>query len=207
MNHTKYNTKQISTQICYYLAPNFLVHMSNICCHFSQNSFVLETSILLPPSSLLSWPKPTTVQTFYQDFSHHGSNPKTTTKFISSNNANSLKAAIFNTMAFKLSLEINTDQVTFAYQKRSFLKVLYNVCKIKKKNISLSNTPAYILMASKLPYAKRLHTWSSSLILLSPQSNSISKWQPLKLVKFSIIHFSVFVTPKLSKSTTQTLTK
>ena len=58
--------------------------------------------------------------------------PKTTTKFISSNNANSLKAAIFHTMAFKLSLEINTDQVTIA-TKRSFSKFLYNVCKIKKE--------------------------------------------------------------------------
>ena len=38
--------------------------------------------------------------------------PKTTPKFISYNNANSLKAAIFHTMVFKLSLEFNTDQVT-----------------------------------------------------------------------------------------------
>ena len=54
----------------------------------------------------------------------------TTTKFVSTTNANSLKAAVFHTMAFKLSLEINTDQITIP-TKRSFLKVLYNVCKIK----------------------------------------------------------------------------
>ena len=36
----------------------------------------------------------------------------TTTKFVSTTKANSLKAAIFHTMTFKLSLEINTDQVT-----------------------------------------------------------------------------------------------
>ena len=60
---------------------------------------------------------------------------KPTTKFVSTTNANSLKAAIFHTMAFKLSLEINTDQVTIP-TKRSFLKVLYNVCKTKKKNIA-----------------------------------------------------------------------
>ena len=60
---------------------------------------------------------------------------KTTTKFVSTTNANSLKAAIFHTMAFKLSSEINTDQVTIP-TKRSFLKVLCNVCKRKKKNIS-----------------------------------------------------------------------
>ena len=59
---------------------------------------------------------------------------KTTTKFVSTANANSLKSAIFHTMASKLSSEINTDQVTIP-SRRSFLKVLYNVCKIKKKNI------------------------------------------------------------------------
>ena len=58
--------------------------------------------------------------------------PKTTTKFISSNNANSFKAAIFHTPTFKLSLEINTDQVTTS-TKRS---LLYSLCKIKKKNSS-----------------------------------------------------------------------
>ena len=38
-------------------------------------------------------------------------------------------------MAFKLSLEINNDQITIP-TKRSFLKVLYNVCKIRKKHIT-----------------------------------------------------------------------
>ena len=65
---------------------------------------------------------------------------KTTTKFVSSTNANSLKAAIFHTMTFFLSLEINTDQVTTP-TKRSFLKVLYIVCKIKKKHVFLTIGP------------------------------------------------------------------
>ena len=55
------------------------------------------------------------------------------TKLIPSTTAQSLKAAIFHTMAFKLSLEMNKDQITPS-TKRSFLKVLYNVCKNKKKN-------------------------------------------------------------------------
>ena len=45
------------------------------------------------------------------------------------------KAAIFHTMAFKLSLEINKNKVT----QRSliaFLKVLYNITKIKKKKLT-----------------------------------------------------------------------
>ena len=45
------------------------------------------------------------------------------TKIIPSTTANSLKAATFHTMAFKLSLEINKDQITIS-TKRSFLKVL-----------------------------------------------------------------------------------
>ena len=38
-------------------------------------------------------------------------------------------------MAFKLSLEIYNDQITIS-TKRSFLKVLYNVCKVKKKKMN-----------------------------------------------------------------------
>ena len=58
-----------------------------------------------------------------------------TTKIVTPTNANSLNAAIFLTMAFKLSLKINNDQITVS-SKRSFQKILYNNCKIKKKNIS-----------------------------------------------------------------------
>ena len=57
------------------------------------------------------------------------------TKLIPSTAAHSFKAAIFHTMAFKLSLEINNDQITPS-TKRSFLKVLYIVCKNKKKNVN-----------------------------------------------------------------------
>ena len=53
------------------------------------------------------------------------------TKFLSSTNANSLNAAIFHTMAFKMSLEDNIDKVTIP-TKTFFLKVLYIVCKISK---------------------------------------------------------------------------
>ena len=57
------------------------------------------------------------------------------TKIIPLTTASSLEAAIFHTMAFILSLDINDDQITLS-TKRWFLKGLYNVCKIKKKNIS-----------------------------------------------------------------------
>ena len=48
--------------------------------------------------------------------------------------AYSLKAAIFHKMAVILSLEINNDKITPS-TKKAFLKVLYIVCRIKKKNI------------------------------------------------------------------------
>ena len=47
----------------------------------------------------------------------------------------SLKAAIFHTMAFKLSLEINKNKIT-PKCLIAFLKVLYNVTQMKKKKIT-----------------------------------------------------------------------
>ena len=47
----------------------------------------------------------------------------------------SLKAATFHTMAYKMSLEINKGNISLP-TRRSFLKVLYNVCQIKKKHAS-----------------------------------------------------------------------
>ena len=47
----------------------------------------------------------------------------------------SLKAAIFHTMAYKLSLEINNNKIT-PKSLIAFLKVLYNVTQIKKKHIT-----------------------------------------------------------------------
>ena len=47
----------------------------------------------------------------------------------------SLKAAIFHTMAFKLSLEINKNKIT-PKCLIAFLKVLYNVKQIKKKKVT-----------------------------------------------------------------------
>ena len=47
----------------------------------------------------------------------------------------SLKAAIFHTMAYKLSLEINRNKIT-PKTLIAFLKVLYNIAQIKKKKIT-----------------------------------------------------------------------
>ena len=47
----------------------------------------------------------------------------------------SLKAAIFHSMAYKLSLEINKNKIT-PKTLIAFLKVLYNISQIKKKKIT-----------------------------------------------------------------------
>ena len=81
------------------------------------------------------------------------------TKLISTTTVHRLKAAIFHTMAFKLSLELSNDQITPSTQ-RSFLKVLYYVCKIKKKNITFEQ------------YA-RLHLDGSKIAICETASNAI----------------------------------
>ena len=53
----------------------------------------------------------------------------------STSKVHSLKAAIFHTMAFKLSLEINNNKIT-PKNLIAFLKVLYNVTQIKNKKIT-----------------------------------------------------------------------
>ena len=61
--------------------------------------------------------------------------PKEETMYVSSSKARSLRAGNFHTLAFKISLEINIDNITNP-TKRSFLKVLYTVRKVKKKNLN-----------------------------------------------------------------------
>ena len=52
----------------------------------------------------------------------------------SQSKVHSLKAAIFHTMAYKLSLEINKNKIT-PKTIIAFLKVLYNIAQIKTKKI------------------------------------------------------------------------
>ena len=56
----------------------------------------------------------------------------------------SLKAVIFHTMAYKLSLEINNKKIT-PKSLIAFLKILYNVTQIKKKRITFEqNTRIHV---------------------------------------------------------------
>ena len=61
--------------------------------------------------------------------------PENNFKYVSLQNDSSFRAAIFHTMAFKLSLESNNDKITIPI-KKFFLKVVYNICKRKKKLIN-----------------------------------------------------------------------
>ena len=61
----------------------------------------------------------------------------------------SLKAAIFHTMAFKLSLEINKNKIT-PKCLIAFLKVLYNVTQIKKKKITFEQYSRIHLQGPKI---------------------------------------------------------
>ena len=100
--------------------------------------FVLETSILLPPPS-------TIVQNIFTSLSSHEINHNAgpdnsgtedvVTVAANLSKVHSLKAAIFHTMAFELSLEINKNKIT-QQSLIAFLKVSYNISKIKKKKIT-----------------------------------------------------------------------
>ena len=61
---------------------------------------------------------------------------KVKNKIISTTNFRSFKATIFNTLAFKLSLEINNNKKITAATKLSFLKVFYDICQIEKKEVN-----------------------------------------------------------------------
>ena len=69
----------------------------------------------------------------------------------------SLKAAIFHTMAYKLSLEINNNKIT-PKSLIAFPKVLYNVAQIKKKRITFEQYSRIHVADQKLPFVKRLLT-------------------------------------------------
>ena len=56
-------------------------------------------------------------------------------KIVSYSKVHSLKAAIFQTMANKMSQEINQNLITLS-TRRAFLKILYNVCQIKNKQLN-----------------------------------------------------------------------
>ena len=74
-----------------------------------------------------------------------------------------LKAAIFHTMAYKMSLEIKNGTFTLT-TRRSFLKVLYNVCQIEKKRL---NFEQYYRIHVEGPKIAVCETTSETVLVLN----------------------------------------
>ena len=85
----------------------------------------------------------------------------------------SLKAAIFHTMAFKLSLEFNRNKVT-PKSLSAFLKVLYNVTQIKKKNITFEQYSRIHLEGPKIAICETKRCQMSFLFLIHPSLQKIT---------------------------------
>ena len=74
----------------------------------------------------------------------------------SQSKAHSLKAAIFHTMAYKLSLEINNNKIT-PKSLITFLRKSSTTSHKSKRNASLlNNIQGFMLPDQKLPFLKRL---------------------------------------------------
>ena len=135
----------------------FFVHLLTSCCQFSYTSFVLEASILLPPPSTFFQNTFTPRLPYSQDFHHNaGSDSETEDLITVTSNlseVHSLKAAIFHTMAFKFSLEINKKKVA-PKSLVAFLTVLYNITQIKKKKITFEQYSCLHLTGPKIAICK-----------------------------------------------------
>ena len=152
-----------------------VVHLLTSCCHFSYTSVVLETSVLLHlPSTFFQ-------NTFHprlpcsQDFPHQaGPDSETEDVFTVTSNlskVHSLRAAIFHTMAFKLSLEINKNKVT-PKSLIAFLKVLYNITQMKKKKITFDQYSRLHLTGPKIAICE-----TASNVVFVPNSSFTTKDQ------------------------------
>ena len=80
----------------------------------------------------------------------------------------SLKAAIFHTMAYKLSLQTNKNKLT-PKTLIAFLKVLYNVAQIKKKKITFEQYSRTHLAGQKIAICE---TASNAVFVLNSSFTS-----------------------------------
>ena len=136
-----------------HFSTNFVLHLLTCCCQFSYTSVVLETTILLPPPSAFFHNISTSLSSHSQDF-HHNAGPVPETEDVGTvvsnlSKVHSLKAAIFHTMAYKLSLEIIKNKIT-PKTFIAFLNVLYNISQIKKKKITFEQYSRINLAGPKI---------------------------------------------------------
>ena len=85
----------------------------------------------------------------------------------------SLKAAIFHTMAFKLSLAINKNKVT-PKSLIAFLKIFYNVTQIKKKKITYEQYSRIHLEGPKIAIGETKRCQMSFSFLIHPSLQTIT---------------------------------
>ena len=121
-------------------STTYVEHLLTCCCQLSYTSVVLETSILRPPPSAFFQNISTSLSSRSQDSTTMqarvpGTEDIVRVAFNLSKVHKSLKAAIFHTMAYKLSLEINKNKIT-PKTLIAFPKVWYNISQIKKKKIT-----------------------------------------------------------------------
>ena len=86
----------------------------------------------------------------------------------STSKVHSLKAAIFHTMAYKPSLEINHNKIT-SNSLIAFLKILYNVAQIKKKRITFEQYARLHVAGPKIAICE---TASNVVFVLNSALNS-----------------------------------
>ena len=151
----------------------YIVHLLTRYCQFSYTSVVLETSILLPPPSIFFQKISNSLSSHSQNVHQNAGPDNSETEDVVTVAANlsklhSLKAAIFHTRAYKLSLEINKNKIT---QKSliAFLKVLYNISKIKKKKITFEQYSRIHLDGPKIAICE---TASNVVFVLNSSSTS-----------------------------------
>ena len=123
-----------------------------------------------------------------------------------------LKAFIFHTMAFKLSLEINKNKVT-PKSLIAFLKVLYNVTQIKKKTITfeqysrihlegttiaICETVSNVVLTSLVPHSLQKITFSAQPFKKQPTLSTIcskilsihKNWKSMIRFNIKLIHLN-----------------
>ena len=102
----------------------------------------------------------------------------------------SLKAAIFHTMSFKLSLEINKNKVT-PRPLIVFLKVLYNITQIKKKKITFEQYSRLHLNGPKIAICETasnvVFVFISSFTTKDIFAQLYKKQLPLSILCFKIL--------------------
>ena len=160
-----------------------MIHFSTIfnCTSLDLLLSILETSNLLLPPSHSSKTSPLlfhhALKTFTTMQAHVPETEGIVTVASNLSKVHSPKAAIFHTMAYKLSLEINKNKIT-PKTLIAFHKVLYNISQIKRKKITFEQYSRFHVAGPKIAICET----ASNVVFVSNSSFTS------KLCLISIIH-------------------